>query len=248
MQTPEQRNMEQHTVNCNGLPVSFALIRKKVKNINLRVKPDSTVVVSANRTVSIEQVKGFVERKGPWILKNISRFALEKEDRSALQFREGDIIYYLGIPHKLTISAVEGKEGVSREGRTIRLSIRDNSNFALREWIFNRWLKQQAEAVFNDAVERILAGLDRYWIEKPLITIRTMKSRWGSCSFTKRKITLNTELLKFPLPCIDYVVLHELAHFVHHKHDRAFYNFLSQFMPDYKEWQQLLKTAGIEKI
>jgi predicted metal-dependent hydrolase len=240
--------MEQHTVTYEGSNITFTLIRKRVKNINLRVKPDLTVIVSANKTVSSEQINKFVEKKAPWILKNIRCFAEKNESYRALQYQEGEIIHYLGVTRQLTISPAEDKEEISLDGRFLRFLIKDGGDFASKKQLFDQWLKNQGENIFNEAVDRVLAGLDRYRIEKPLITVRTMKSRWGSCSFTKRKITLNTELLKFPLSCIDYVVLHELAHFIHHKHDRAFYNFLSQFMPDYKEWQQLLKTAGIEKI
>ncbi|MDY6826970.1 MAG: SprT family zinc-dependent metalloprotease [Bacillota bacterium] len=239
--------MEQYTVTYREWTISFVLIRKRVKNINLRVKPDSTVVVSANRTVSPEQIKGFVKKKASWILKNISRFAEKNKNRKILHYGEGETIYHLGIPRQLVLSPAEDKEEISLDGRFIRFSIWDQSDFVSKKRLYDRWLKKQGEAVFNEAVDRMLSKLACCQIERPSVTIRTMKSRWGSCSFTRQKITLNTELLKFSLDCIDYVVLHELVHFIHHRHDEAFYNFLSEVMPRWQEQQRLLRTAGIEK-
>jgi predicted metal-dependent hydrolase len=240
--------MEQYTVTYKESTISFVLTRKEVKNINLRVKPDLTVVVSANMTVSPEQIKGFVEKKASWILKNISRFAEKDKNCKILHYGEDETIYYLGIPRQLVISSAEDKDEISLDGRFIRFSIRDQSDFVSKKRLYDCWLKKQGEAIFNEVVDRMLSGLDSCRIERPSVTIRTMKSRWGSCSLTRKRITLNTELLKFSLDCIDYVVLHELTHFIYHHHDKAFYKFLSEVMPRWQEQQRLLRTTGIEKI
>ena len=68
-----------------------------------------------------------------------------------------------------------------------------------------------------------------------------MEKRWGSCT-PQQKIILNTELIKAPIACINYVILHELCHLVHHNHSQAFYQLLNQFMPDWQKYKQLLET------
>jgi len=75
---------------------------------------------------------------------------------------------------------------------------------------------------------------------KPLIDTRIMKIRWGSCLRAKNTILLNLEIIKAPKYCIDYVVLHELIHFVHKEHNSKFYELLSVLMPDWKKRKALL--------
>ena len=70
-----------------------------------------------------------------------------------------------------------------------------------------------------------------------------MEKRWGSCT-TGGKIILNVELIKAPVSCITYVILHELCHLVHHNHSLAFYSLLESFMPDWRRWKQLLETMS----
>ena len=85
----------------------------------------------------------------------------------------------------------------------------------------------------------------KYGIEKPALRIRDMETRWGSCLAKKGIVTLNKRLLEAPRNCIEYVVMHELCHFMHPNHSKYFYAFLSMLMPDWKERKQFLdKTAA----
>jgi len=73
-----------------------------------------------------------------------------------------------------------------------------------------------------------------------------MKSMWGNCNFVKRIITLNLYLCKVPIQCVDYVIMHELCHLTYHNHSKQFYDYVSKFMPDWKERKQLLKNYSLE--
>ena len=68
----------------------------------------------------------------------------------------------------------------------------------------------------------------------PLVKIKTMKSMWGNCNFVKKIITLNLYLAKVPIECIDYVIVHELCHLIHHNHSKEFYKLITQIVPDWK--------------
>jgi predicted metal-dependent hydrolase len=236
--------MENHTVVYENNTISFALIRKKVKNINLKVRPDLTVVVSANKTVPYGYIERFVREKAPWILKNQKYFADNDRAEKKLEYTSGKNIYYLGRPYRLQVLTADKKQQVYLNGDQICLYVKDAGDFSTKEKLIQNWYRDQAKIVFHRSIERIYPMVTRSGIEKPSITIRTMKTRWGSCSWKKQKITLNTELLKTPESCIDYVVLHELAHFKHRKHDADFYNFLSEIMPEWKEYRKYLKDKG----
>ena len=79
-----------------------------------------------------------------------------------------------------------------------------------------------------------------YGVKYPMVKIRTMKSKWGSCQPQQGKITLNGSMIASPKEAIEYVVLHELAHFVHPNHSKKFYEFVETLMPDWKTRKEKL--------
>lgn len=234
--------VEQHTVIYEDQTIPFVLVRKKVKNVNLKVRPDLTVVVSANNKVPYEFIEQLVREKARWILKTRDHFDKKRSSYRELKYISGEIIYYLGRQYRLLVLPSNNREKVFIEGDNLVLLVQNDSDFTRREKLIKLWYKEQAKMVFHESLERIHPRVAGYGIDKPSITIRAMKTRWGSCSWKKQKITLSTELLKTPQSCIDYVVLHELAHFKHRNHDAAFYNFLSGIMPDWKEQKLYLKS------
>ncbi len=233
--------MEKYTIRYEGKPIYFTLVRKKVKNVNLKVRPDSTVVVSANKAVPHEYIEELVVKRAPWILKNIKHFDEKRSTAGRREYVTGETVYYLGEQYLLQVLPKGRKEEIILDGEKVFLFIKEQSNLSRKEQLFNLWYKEKAKMVFQQSLERIYPLLTGHGIKKPSITIRTMKTRWGSCSFGKQKITLNTELVKTPITCIDYVVLHELAHFKHRRHDARFYGFLYGLMPDWKERRQVLR-------
>ena len=131
------------------------------------------------------------------------------------------------------------------ENGILKLYVSRGSSRECREELVNQWYREEAIPVFNNALERLLPVVAAHGIEKPDLRVRRMKTRWGSCSWAKGKITLNSELLKVPQPCIDYVIMHELAHFRHHGHDQSFYSFLDMVMPDWRERKKMLKEYSL---
>lgn len=96
------------------------------------------------------------------------------------------------------------------------------------------------EGIFWEILEQLYPLLEPYGVACPQLRLREMKSRWGSCLVYRNTITLNTRLLSYPRRCIEYVVLHELCHFVHPDHSPRFYALLSSFLPDWKSRRQEL--------
>ena len=85
----------------------------------------------------------------------------------------------------------------------------------------------------------------KYGVQYPLIQIRKMKTMWGNCNFVKNIVTLNLYLAKTPLVCIDYVIVHELAHLIHHNHSKEFHNLVTTILPDWKDRKKLLNTYSL---
>lgn len=232
--------MGNNKVIYEGKTIHFDLIRKNVKNVNLKIRPDSTVIISANKRVPYEYIEQLVLKKAPWILKKTIHFDQERCLKNKRDYLSGETFHYLGQPYRLEVLPANNGEAVYLDKNQIFILVKDAGDFSRKEQLFNHWLKESAKTIFHDSLDKMHAEVTRYGIKRPTITVRTMKTRWGSCSFKKEKITLNTELIKNPCECIDYVVLHELAHFLHQKHDAKFYNFLAKIMPDWKERKQIL--------
>ncbi len=236
--------MKKHTIEHQGREIPFVIQRKKVKNVNLRVRNDSSVVVSAPERVPDDFIEQFVQKKAPWIINNIRRLNQKRRLNQDKKYNNGENIDYLGRQYRLTVIPASGREAVYLNQDCLYLLVRDSDDFARKEELLATWFKEQAGIVFNDSLERMLALFNCHFkLDRPKITIRTMKTRWGSCSWSRQRITLNTRLISFSAEYIDYVVLHELAHFIYQKHDQAFYGFLSLLMPDWKEKRKRLNSV-----
>ncbi len=168
-------------VNYNGTIIEYELTYKRVKNINLRVKPDLSVSVSANRRVSKKRIDAFVLKKADFILNALDSF----------------------------------KERNKTENKPL---------YSLEEFsdVINRY--------YNDVLNIFLS----YNIDKPVLKMRKMKSRWGSCNYVKGIITLNKNLIYCTKEQIYYVIVHEFAHLLVHNHSEDFYNIVKIYVPDYK--------------
>lgn len=191
------KNQCQRRVFAAGTEIVYLLERKPVKNINLRIKPDGSVRVSANSRVSLSQIDDFVAGKADFILRALKRF----EERAGFEERYARELEKAKAGEKTELADPE---------------------------------------VFREILEELYPAFIPYGVKKPDVRVRTMKSCWGSCLVNKGIITLNRKLLAVPRECIEYVVLHELCHFVHPNHSKDFYRFMERFMPDWKERKALL--------
>ncbi len=104
------------------------------------------------------------------------------------------------------------------------------------------WYREKAVIHFEDTLKKILPLFARYDISEPELQIRHMPTRWGSCT-TKGKVILNPELIKAPKGSIEYVIIHELCHLIHHNHTKAFYELQESIMPDWKKWKERLENT-----
>ena len=106
------------------------------------------------------------------------------------------------------------------------------------------WLSDRACEVFLGCVERMRNLLStEYNVPFPKITVRNMKTRWGSCTPAKKSIRLNLQLIKADIECIEEVALHEIVHFIHQNHSKDFYGVMEKYMPDYKKRGERLKNC-----
>lgn len=239
--------MSNYRVDYSDKVIEFEIIRKEVRNINLKVKPDMNVIVSANNNVPIDFIKDTIKEKAGWILKNIEYFRETQSMEVEKEYLSGESIKYLGKQYRLKI-VISEKEYVKYFRGYIYLYVKDRTDYKKKEKLIYDWLRVKAKKKFHEVLDKVYPKLKKYRITKPEIMIRRMKARWGSCIFAKNKILLNYELIKAPKHCIEYVVLHELIHFKYTYHNQNFYDFLTTLMPDWKQRKEILDKEIVRDV
>lgn len=241
--------MEKHSINYGDKTIEFELLRKNVKNLNLNVRPDMNISVSANENVPLEDIIRFVKDKAQWIVKNVKYFKdVQPEHVSNKEYVSGETFKYLGRQYRLVVEQVDKNENVKLYQGYFYLYVKDKANTKRKEKLMDNWFRNKADIIFNESLDRVHSTLEKYDINKPEIQIKTMKARWGSCLKDKGIILLNYELIKAPKFCIDYVVLHELIHFKYRNHDDNFYDFMTSLMPDWKKRKEILDEEVVREL
>ena len=215
------------TVVVAGEPLPYEWTAKKVKNVNLRVRGDGTVAVSSPRGMPSARVDDFVIEKAAWIRRAQARAA---QRQSPAGPADGGRFLLLGEERKLTVEAGTPPR-VEETSDGLRLVAEDPADAERLQALLRAYGEQAgAPALERALVEamRLAAPLE---IPRPQVRMRWMRSRWGSCSYTRGTITLNWALTALPPDLITYVVLHELVHFRHPDHSPAFHACMASLMP-----------------
>lgn len=220
--------------------IIFNLEYRKRKSLGIKVHPDNRVEVLAPVDAVEEKIKKKVTLKAPWILKQIDKFNTYKPRTSERRFINGEFHLYLGRQFRLKIVADDHNVVKAYRGQ-LWMHANDTRPEALKRQL-DHWYKQRAIVIFSELLEEVLPKFKKYNLSTPVLTIRVMSKRWGSCT-PSGKIILNTELIKAPKGCIEYVIIHELCHLVHRNHTKAFQNLQSRMMPDWEKWKERLEYS-----
>ena len=235
-------------LNLKDRQVAYELTYKKVKHVNIRVRADGTVAVSANRWVSQAQIEAILASKADFILNALERFAaLEQAAPSQMTYQSGDTLWLLGKPYPLEVC----RGTVNKAERTkkgVLLTVKDPGDEALRTRTVETFYKEQCLAATTQLVQQCQPALRSLGVPMPEIKVRSMTSRWGSCKPSARRVTFARQLIEAPLPCVEYVVWHELVHFVHPNHSADFYKVLASFLPDWKARRELLNSYRYRQV
>jgi hypothetical protein len=221
--------------------ISYTIVRSaRRKTIGVSVAPDNRVTVRAPFALGERRIAEIVAEKSAWIRK---RMALNRERASGVKPREyadGEEFLFLGKSYPL--ERVEGWRGVTLlDGRLcVGVSRADGDGCGRIAARIGRWYRSNALGILND---RVNAYRERLGVSPKAVRIKTHRSRWGSCS-SRGNLNFNWLLVLAPLEIIDYVVVHELCHFMHPDHSPRFWNMVESVLPDYRERRKWLKTCG----
>lgn len=200
--------------------ITVNIIRKKNKNIYFRYDDNLNLVVTANKYVSEKEIKRLIAKNAKSLL-NMRQKVAQKQAKDQ-EFR------YLGLSYNLIFD-------ISLDN----IEFNDGNILCKDEATLNKFLKNQTKEIFAREVNNL-----RSIIKTPDFTlkIRKMKTRWGVCNYKSMTITLNSELIKYRLDLLRYVIIHEMCHFYHHDHSKHFWAMVSTFYPSYKEARKELRN------
>lgn len=223
--------------------VSYELTRKPVKNINIRVRADGSVGVSADARVPKEEIEVILRQKASFLLNALDRFAAQPLPSAQQDYAAGSVVFLLG--HSCQVVLAQGtKNEVCPEKGNLLLMVTDPNDPSLRVKTMETFLKETCLCVTRSLCQQWQLKMAHLGVPEPEIRIRSMTSRWGSCKPGARRITFARQLVAAPLPCVEYVVCHELVHFLHPNHAKPFYDCLSSFLPDWHARRQQLNSPG----
>lgn len=230
----------------DGWVLRYEWEKKPVKNLNLRVRQDGSVYVSSARWVSQKVVEDFILSRRT-LIESARQRLTEQRPPEEEALRDGTVLPCLGKPLRLLISTGQ-KEAAVLQGDTLLLTLRHPEDSKAIRRLFDRWWNDACQQLFSALINRWMPVFrESYSIPSPSLRLRSMSSRWGSCQPRTGIVTLNKRLLHAPQECIEYVVVHELAHFVHADHSPAFHAVVTKMLPDWKIRRKLLINSSIPR-
>ena len=222
-----------------GIPVE--VVRKEIKHLHLGVyPPEGRVRVAAPLRLDEDAVRLAVLSRMAWIRRKRAEFG--RQDRqSRREFVSGESHYFEGRRYRLDVVELTGSTGIRlRSNAWMEMRVRPTTGRDAREAMLYRWYRVR----LHERVPEIIARWEpRIGVQVADWRIRRMKTRWGSCNAGARRIWLNSELAKKSLSCLEYVVVHEMAHLVEPSHNERFRSILDQLMPSWRVRLDELNSA-----
>jgi predicted metal-dependent hydrolase len=206
--------------------------------LGITVMPDMEVVARAPLAATMEQVTAFVKKKAAWILKQQRFFLTYHPKTPARRYVGGETHLYMGRQYRLKV--MDGNsDSVRLKGSFIEVSTDDRTKV---KDLMDAWYAQHAQERLHAIATPLIERFRRHGVEPSSVLLKHMPTRWGSCT-AKGKVILNPELIKAPRGCIEYVIVHELCHLIHHDHTQRFVDFQTKEMPDWERWKGKLEKV-----
>lgn len=216
------------------------VIKKDIKNLHLSVHPPSgRVRISAPLRMKADTIRVFAIAKLDWIRRHQRKLQAQERD-APREYLDRESHWVWGRRYLLKI--VEGEPAVRLTHRTLLLQARKGSSQEKRQAILEGWYREQLKT----AIVALIAKWEpRLGVSVKRVFVQRMRTRWGSCSPTVGSIRLNTELAKKPNECLEYIVVHEMAHLMEPTHNQRFVALLDSHLPQWQVHRAVLNRLPV---
>ena len=222
------------------------LTRKDIKNLHISVMPpDGQVRVSAPDAMTNTAIRMAVIHRIPWIRRQQAAFA-KQERQSTREMVNGETHYLWGRRYRLEVIELDDlkSQTVKLKSGKLILTVNKGLSDEVKIKLLSEYYRGRLKARAPDLIDK--------WSKKTGVTIsdwqiQKMKTKWGSCNIEEGNIRLNLDLAKKPLPCLEYIILHELLHFKERQHNDRFKALLDIYMPDWRSRRDLLNQMPLNQ-
>ena len=223
---------------------NITVLKKDIKNLHLNVlPPDGKVRVSAPKRMDDLSVRVFIISKLPWIKKHVNRFK-EQPRETPREYVSGESHYFKGERYLLNVIEYDGKPNIAINNKKyIDFYVKKDADLEEKKKIFLLWQREE--------LAKELFGIFNKWqeimgVSANEIRIKRMKTKWGTCNIKAKRIWINLELIKKPVYCIEYIVVHELTHLIEINHNKRFKEIMDKFIPHWRNYKKELNGSILQ--
>ena len=222
------------TAIINDMEIPYELKRSYRRSVVAKIRRDGVVEVRAPLLFRESDMITFLQKHWRWLFNHYDK--IQNIDNQQKKFVSGEIHYYLGEKYELKV-IIGDKNLVRLDGHYLVVNVK-SAEYVENQ--LNKWYQDRAKVVFSELIPPIIEKFNKYKVAPAKVTIRNMRSRWGSCS-KRGNISLNLQLIKLNENCIRQVIVHEMCHLVYFNHQAGFYALMDEMMPDWRQWKKELK-------
>ena len=219
------------SVKWSGVTIAYSWCHSRRKTLGITIRPDKSISVRVPPRTTVGEIRRFVIQRAEWVVKTWKKLDI-RSTKPEQYYGRGAIFRYRGESFRLEFTTGPHSSELLHDGFLIMTVTEVPSEELVRKRI-DAWYRKQAAEIVQERSVACHRLMQEQGIPLPTITIRDMKTRWGSYSYRTRRITLNLNLIKAPPACLDYVIVHELCHIKLRHHGAEFWHMVHRYVPDY---------------
>jgi len=219
--------------------------QKDIKNIHLSVyPPNGAVRIAAPSRMDLDTIRVFALNKLKWIKKQQTTFK-NQERETPRDYLSKESHYFLGKRYLLKVIEQNQPPKVILKHKTIELYVRPNTSKSKRAEIMEAWYRKELKVI----VPKLIAKWEKViGVQSSEFGIKKMRTKWGTCNTTAKRIWLNLELAKKPIECIEFIIVHELVHLLERSHNEVFVAYMNEFMPKWRNYREELNKLPFRHV
>lgn len=230
------------TIRYGKTEINYELFMVKRKTLEIAVHPNKSVVVKAPLASTLEAIEKKIKKRARWIKRQIAYFNQFNPRTPSRKYVGGESHLYLGRKYRLKIE-ISDKDKILLKNGYFCIEATSHEPDHIKQ-IMDAWYKKRAKIYLSKIFDDCWKDFEKNNLNKPTLKLQKMNKRWGSLS-SKGHLTLHVNLIQAPKQCIEYVIMHELCHLIHHNHGTEFYKLLDRTMPDWMKRKYKLEMALI---
>jgi predicted metal-dependent hydrolase len=222
--------------------ITVDVVQKDIKNVHLSVYPPAGKVrISAPLRMNLDTIRVFAVSKLTWIKEQQKKITAQERE-TPRSYSERESHYLWGKRYLLKVVEEDSTPGIEHRHNRIVFRVRPTWSCERKQEFIDAWYRAQ----IKNAVPKLLAKWEpAIGVKVDRVFVRRMRTKWGSCSRTSPAIRLNTDLAKKPPECLEYIVVHEMAHLLEPTHNRRFIALMDRLMPNWQFYRQLLNRLPV---